>query len=43
MLEYFYHRASKLNQNRILGVKASKFCHFTQRYNERHYVTILNL
>ena len=30
---------NQITKNRILGVKISRFCHFTQRYNGRHYIT----
>ena len=43
MLDSIYHRTSKLNKNRILGVKMSVFVIFTQRYNECHYITLFNL
>ena len=40
MSDSIYHRTSKSNKkHRLLGVKISRFCHFTQRYDGRHYIS----
>ena len=46
MLDSIYHMTLKLLQNRIFGIKTSRFCHLLRNvimdYN-RHYVKLLNL
>ena len=40
MLDSKYHMTLEILKNRIFGVKMSKLSHlFTQRYNERHYIS----
>ena len=39
VLDSIYHMTLKLLKNRIFGAKTSRL----QRYNGRHYVTLLNL
>ena len=40
-LDSIYHMTLKLLKNHIFGVTTSRF--FTQGYNERHYIMLLNL
>ena len=43
MTDSIYHRTLKLLIDCIFGVKFKILPSFTQHYNERHYVTLLNL
>ena len=44
LLDSNYHMKLKLLKNQIFGVKNVKILpYFTQRYNGRHYITLLNL
>ena len=45
MLDSIHNRTLKLHKNCIFGVKTTRFLFhlFTQRYNGRHYVTLLSL
>ena len=43
MIESIYHMTLKLVKNPFLACKSQDFAIFTQRYNERHNVTLLNM
>ena len=43
MLEYFYHMTLKVLKIKFRRKSVKILPYFTQRYNGRHYVTVLNL